>query len=1284
MTTVIVAVFLFLFCHNSSALTLKNDRISVEIDDNAGNLNGIVDQKNGQKLVIPGYDYYKLQPSPDREILADEKEDRVIRKEGNKLICTNPKLTQILVEKEYSLDNKMLTKKVTFRAEGKDLGFLKYNTKTNLDQSFYLSGYLNNPSRHVRGAQMPYIPVEDIKNEMQIFDVNPKADHHLAIFTNPVIKKGLAQYRFKVDGYFTNSLTSYAYEPGLYYSPEGWRMAVAAKWLSSDRPLFSCEVRWHVFDGDHLKFHQEYLELPEFREIWDTKIPDWMREVKGCTGWNFGGSSMRHLENIKKYADSLDTGYLMVLIGGIFTNIRDYLADPIPASIGIPLPASKLREVVDRLHQLSPKIKVGPITWMWGFGKKDPIFLKKPEWTVHDAYGKPVFGATGWENEPISQQLITPECRQFLIEQFRGAVKKFNFDFIYMDSGQGGVTSLDWQTKNCAQDYDWALLYKGMLESARSNNGGTFFNGMSNIFSLYSDFGFYEGVGIFQRDHWQALSDRLLLGKLYQKPEGKRVIPIYWNANVKESFAKNCFVLALTPLEFGGASLDNKWPITHSLYEIQEAILVPEAEVSPCWWKEKTDIEAYGLKIGNAAFLTVHNHSKNQENVNLKANLNALGFGSNKPLNAWLFEPKSVSEVENEMVATASEVAEVFQKEGKAPLRGVKASFVGSLPYPKDGQFSHQITVDSDRVILLMLTQAEELRYAKDGIPTHFLLPATADPKEKTIKANQPLPAEIQNARNWSFPADRKKLVAPPSSQSSPSTVNIKKEGINKTIKGIKVFNAILIDCEHNFEDTASVDLDNLILTANMGEEKIWGFASSAIESSNLGKLKLKVSAGRPFFILPSNVEPFAGLVVDYQTDKGYTKRVYYSFLSKAGKRARPWYGYFDTKGEKEEPVYVNLSDKISPDKENLLELDLGEYAPEKWNGKTVFAVQVDCCELTRKVEVQILENSPAGKRKIEVKKEKIIYKDDFSGYAEGDDGSPEWSPIKGKWQMENGEYCQIAGNIQDARTLNKKVKLPDKFMYEAKAKMIDSDHAGIMFGMPDENNGYIFWISSYEPNPQIALQKMTDGARLDLVQRMKEPHSKNQWYTLKVVVEGNSIKTFVDGILKQDIKDENFSSGAIGLWTFTKKACFDDIIIKQVGEETFEKPAPAVEKGGVEFQGGAIIHKFEKGAKLEDKIIHIPVDGTIEATGLSITTLKVVREPGSSQLELWVNYQKQDGKYQLYRYSFGEVKPGSEKEINFDFNAFAPKDWNKRCRIELKGDRSSVKIIFNSSFQIF
>ncbi|MGE5531928.1 MAG: hypothetical protein ACM3VW_07435, partial [Bacteroidota bacterium] len=391
--------------------SLRTDRLSARVDQTAGVLQSLVDRSDSLPLLRPSPDRYVLQPDPAKSITASESDDKVVERRGDTLVCENPALPGLRIEKTYTIADRILTKRVKFIATAKDVGFLKYSTSSAVTDELYKGAYLNDPSRHP--LENPYPPTESFTTERQMLDAHAVADHHQVILTNAAQKRGLAQYRFKVDGRFVHPLSSYSYEPGLYYGPTGWRMAVAAKWLSSDREPLETEIRWHLFDGDHVAFHQEYMALPEAAKEWDWPSPAWLKDVRNVVSWVWTESTP-DVSYLKQLADNVGDGYVMVMLYGIFHNTRDYLSDPIPAPERVPLPAKELRRIVDDIHAISPKLKVGPCTWQWAFADLDPVYKAHPEWTVHDGAGKPVFAASAWSDEKAYSQLLTPECRKYV------------------------------------------------------------------------------------------------------------------------------------------------------------------------------------------------------------------------------------------------------------------------------------------------------------------------------------------------------------------------------------------------------------------------------------------------------------------------------------------------------------------------------------------------------------------------------------------------------------------------------------------------------------------------------------------------------------------------------------------------------------------------------------------------------------------------------------------------------------------------------------------------------
>lgn len=952
----------------SWAQTMRSPRLEARLDARSGMVRSLVDRSDGLVLLQPSPDRYVLQPGPEQSLTASETDDQVIERRGDTFLCTNPSLPGLRLEKSYTLSGRYLTKRVRFLVTGLNLGLLKYSTGSVVGTDLYRDAYLNDPSRHP--LDNPYPPTSSFTTERQMVDAHAVADHHLVILTNLARKRGLAQYRFKVDGRFVHPLSSYSYEPGLYYGPTGWRLAVAAKWLSRDRPPLECEVRWHLFDGDHVAFHQEYLALPENVREWDWPSPAWLKDVRNVASWVWTESSP-DVSYLKTLADSLSDGYLMVMLHGIFPNTRDYLSDPIPAPAVVPLPAAELRRIVDELHALSPRIKVGPVTWQWAFADLDPIYRTHPEWTVHDGAGQAVFAASGWSNERVYSQLLTPACRKFILGQYQGMVKRYDFDFIYMDTGQGGVTRFDWNTHWGAQDYDWADLYRGIRDAARSNReGATFFNGTPRLYSQYADCGYFEGMGFIKPHDWRAMADRLFLVKLYQ-PGDKWTMPLYWTDDSRESYAAYCLALAVKPGDFGeGAVTIRRWPLVAAANELSEARLAPRANVSPCWWREPTELEAYGLTLPGGALLTAISHERQSVTATLAGDLRPLGLDPARPVHVWLMRPDTVAQVESTTRVSRAQAEALYAQTGNAAHCCTPAEFLGNLRFA-DGRAQVSFPLDPDRVALVLLTQAPRLATAVEGRPRQLLLPPPPGVRVETVPADQPLPAAlIARREGYQPPADLSTPLLVPV-RSAPETVKRSTTEVNRRVAGLSVRRLLTVECEHNPANRAQVTLrddpDAIRLQVDLGARNVFGFAGAAVEAEGAGTLRLQARVGRPLYgkfkLTPGC---FVGLVADYWTGQAYTHRVRFA-LGPVGTAAltssRPWWGVFSTDPAVAQAEWVDLSAATPPGEERELTLDLGRYAPEGWTGQVVLGAQAESSGLGTTLAVSILGNGPAGPR---------------------------------------------------------------------------------------------------------------------------------------------------------------------------------------------------------------------------------------------------------------------------------------------------------------------------------
>ncbi|GGG13135.1 hypothetical protein GCM10010912_66980 [Paenibacillus albidus] len=116
-------------------------------------------------------------------------------------------------------------------------------------------------------------------------------------------------------------------------------------------------------------------------------------------------------------------------------------------------------------------------------------------------------------------------------------------------------------------------------------------------------------------------------------------------------------------------------------------------------------------------------------------------------------------------------------------------------------------------------------------------------------------------------------------------------------------------------------------------------------------------------------------------------------------------------------------------------------------------------------------------------------------------------------------------------------------YTYEARTRMPfnnPSENAGIVFRVKDKENFYMYRIDASKN--QLQMYKFVAGT-MTLVSEVSFVPAKNQWYTLRVTVQGKTIKGYVDGELKTTWTNPNteLTSGGVGFRTTSAGIWFDD-----------------------------------------------------------------------------------------------------------------------------------------------
>jgi hypothetical protein len=164
------------------------------------------------------------------------------------------------------------------------------------------------------------------------------------------------------------------------------------------------------------------------------------------------------------------------------------------------------------------------------------------------------------------------------------------------------------------------------------------------------------------------------------------------------------------------------------------------------------------------------------------------------------------------------------------------------------------------------------------------------------------------------------------------------------------------------------------------------------------------------------------------------------------------------------------------------------------------------------------------------------------------------WTPYGGDWLVTDSVYSvSFVPNVSPAeqRLIDLKSQFAD-FSMEADITFTGNSggNAGFLVRMnnpingggTDKQNAYYIGINS--AGTQVVLGKTFTTSYSQPASSLIA-HNSNNTYHLKVVLIGNSIKIFVDYILRIDHTDNSYTKGMIGLRTFVTDASYRNLVLK-------------------------------------------------------------------------------------------------------------------------------------------
>ncbi|NOU64770.1 DUF1080 domain-containing protein [Paenibacillus sp. LMG 31461] len=153
------------------------------------------------------------------------------------------------------------------------------------------------------------------------------------------------------------------------------------------------------------------------------------------------------------------------------------------------------------------------------------------------------------------------------------------------------------------------------------------------------------------------------------------------------------------------------------------------------------------------------------------------------------------------------------------------------------------------------------------------------------------------------------------------------------------------------------------------------------------------------------------------------------------------------------------------------------------------------------------------------------------------------WTTAGGSWSVTTDGTKVLTQNNSATALITAGDSWTD-YTFEGKVKMpITNANAGIVFRVQNADNYYMYRVN--ESNQKLELYKAVNG-QLTLVSSTSFAAQANQWYTIKASIQGNTIKGYVDGVLKTEWTNPitELTTGKIGFRTTTVNVSFEDALV--------------------------------------------------------------------------------------------------------------------------------------------
>lgn len=163
------------------------------------------------------------------------------------------------------------------------------------------------------------------------------------------------------------------------------------------------------------------------------------------------------------------------------------------------------------------------------------------------------------------------------------------------------------------------------------------------------------------------------------------------------------------------------------------------------------------------------------------------------------------------------------------------------------------------------------------------------------------------------------------------------------------------------------------------------------------------------------------------------------------------------------------------------------------------------------------------------------------------------WSGGGTGWSVNNGMLCNTTNNEQRLyNNCSQGAAMPKNYSVKVDiAQLLSGNGYGIMVRQTSTNptTGYAF---QYDPGLSgFVIRKWVNGMEVNPALAYAPANNYNWFNTsrsVRVDVQGSSIKAYVDGVLVLSAVDSTYTTGGVGLRTWdSTRACFDNFSITEI-----------------------------------------------------------------------------------------------------------------------------------------